>query len=198
MDLAIDVIGDILLNPVFDPSEIDVERHVILQEIGQALDTPDDVIFDWLQERAYPEQALGRTILGPPEQVRRFGQSDLRAFVGEHYGPNSMILAAAGAVDHAAIVKQAEELFGAMAARLPQAPEPARFAGGEVRQEKPLEQAHFALAFEAPDYCDPGIYTAQIYSNTLGGRHVVPPVSGNPRTARVVLHHLCPDRRVFR
>ena len=61
--LAVDVLADILLNPVFDPQEIETERGVILQEIGQALDTPDDVIFDWLQEQAYPEQAMGRTIL---------------------------------------------------------------------------------------------------------------------------------------
>ena len=68
--LALDVIGDILLNPVFDPHEIEVERGVILQEIGQALDTPDDVIFDWLQEESYRDQALGRTILGPAERIR--------------------------------------------------------------------------------------------------------------------------------
>ena len=167
--LAIDVIGDILLNPVFDPAEIDVERHVILQEIGQALDTPDDVIFDWLQERAYPGQALGRTILGPPEQVSGFARTDLQRFVGQHYGPQNMILAAAGAVDHDAIVRQAEALFGAMAKGAPHIFEPARFSGGEIRQVKPLEQAHFALAFEAPDYRDPAIYTAQVYANALGG-----------------------------
>ncbi|MEL7133792.1 MAG: pitrilysin family protein, partial [Pseudomonadota bacterium] len=67
--LALDVLADILLNPVFDTGEIEVERGVILQEIGQALDTPDDVIFDWLQEQAYPDQSLGRTILGPSERV---------------------------------------------------------------------------------------------------------------------------------
>ena len=80
--LALDVIADILLNPVFAPEEIDIERGVILQEIGQALDTPDDVIFDWLQERAYPDQPIGRTILGPPDRVRAFSRDDLRAFVG--------------------------------------------------------------------------------------------------------------------
>ncbi|MBT8408872.1 MAG: insulinase family protein, partial [Alphaproteobacteria bacterium] len=67
--LALDVISDIVLNPVFDPAEIEIERGVILQEIGQALDTPDDIIFDWLQEAAFPDQPLGRTILGPAERV---------------------------------------------------------------------------------------------------------------------------------
>ncbi|MGB3315169.1 MAG: pitrilysin family protein, partial [Albidovulum sp.] len=90
--LALDVISDIVLNPVFDEKEIETERHVILQEIGQSLDTPDDIIFDWLQEAAFPDQALGRTILGPAERVSTFGRGDLTGFVGEHYGPDQMIL----------------------------------------------------------------------------------------------------------
>jgi predicted Zn-dependent peptidase len=167
--LAIDVIGDILLNPLFERAEIELERHVILQEIGQALDTPDDVIFDWLQERAYPDQPLGRPILGPEQHVSGFGPDDLRAFVGEHYGPGQMILSASGAVDHAAIVAQAKSLFGAMAPRPHGVPESACFTGGEMRREKTLEQAHFALAFEAPNYRDPMIYTAQVYASALGG-----------------------------
>jgi predicted Zn-dependent peptidase len=167
--LAIDVIGDILLNPLFEHAEIDLERHVILQEIGQALDTPDDVIFDWLQDRAFPDQPLGRPILGPEEHVAAFGQSDLRAFVDEHYGPGQMILSASGAVDHAAIVTQAQALFGALPPRSHADPEAALFSGGETRREKALEQAHFALAFEAPSYRDPMIYTAQVYASALGG-----------------------------
>jgi predicted Zn-dependent peptidase len=75
--LALDVIADIILNPIFDPNEIEVERGVILQEIGQAADTPDDVIFDWLQGVAYPDQPMGRTILGPDERVNAFGRPDL-------------------------------------------------------------------------------------------------------------------------
>ncbi|MFB0993904.1 MAG: pitrilysin family protein, partial [Paracoccaceae bacterium] len=63
--LALDVISDIVLNPIFDAREIETERNVILQEIGQTLDTPDDIIFDWLQEISYPDQPFGRTILGP-------------------------------------------------------------------------------------------------------------------------------------
>ena len=167
--LAMDVIGDILLNPVFEPKEIETERHVILQEIGQALDTPDDVIFDWLQERAYADQPLGRTILGEAANVRGFSREDLAGFVAEQYGPGQMILSAAGGVDHDVLVEQAEALFGGMAGRgAPEAPR-ARFTGGEIRHEKTLEQAHMALAFEGPGYCDPEFYTAQIYSIALGG-----------------------------
>ena len=167
--LALDVVSDIVLNPIFDPSEIEVERGVILQEIGQALDTPDDVIFDWLQEKAYPDQALGRTILGPTERIKAFGRQDLQGFVAEHYSPANMVLSAAGAVDHDAIVTAAEAIFGGLSKGRLHHPTPAHFIGGEHRVEKDLEQAHFALAFESPDYTDPAIYTAQIYASALGG-----------------------------
>lgn len=167
--LALDVISDILLNPVFDPEEIELERGVILQEIGQALDTPDDVIFDWLQEAAYPDQAIGRPILGPAERVRGFARADLAGFVDAHYRPDRMILAAAGAVDHDQIMRLAEQAFGGMSRPSSTLIQPAGFIGGERRETRPLEQVHFTLAFEAPGYRDEAIYTAQVYANALGG-----------------------------
>ena len=167
--LALDVVADIVLNPVFDTAEIEVERGVILQEIGQALDTPDDIIFDWLQEAAYPGQALGRTILGPEDRVGAFQRDDFRRFVGTHYGPDRMILSAAGAVDHDAIVRQAEAIFGGLAPRGPEHPDPARFVTGERREMKKLEQVHFAFGFESPGYLHPDFYTAQIYAQAMGG-----------------------------
>ncbi len=168
--LGLDIIGDILINPVFNPHDVDVERSVILQEIGLSYDTPDDIVFDWLQEAAYPDQPLGRTILGPSERVSAFQSVDLSGFMSEQYLPENMILAAAGAVDHDEIVAQAEEIFGDLkpkGARL--AYTPAAFAGGERRELKALEQVHFTLGFEAPNYLDDDIYTAQIYSSAMGG-----------------------------
>ncbi len=167
--LGLDVIADILRNPILDPNEIEVERGVILQEIGQALDTPDDVIFDWLQEEAYPDQPIGRTILGPSERVSSFGRDDLQSFISDHYGPEQMILSAAGAVNHDEIVRLAETLFGDMPAKPLFQMDAARFRGGEMRQIKPLEQAHFALGFESPGYRADDIYVAQIYASALGG-----------------------------
>ncbi|SLN57913.1 Protease 3 precursor [Pseudoruegeria aquimaris] len=167
--LAMDVLADIVLNPVFDPKEIEVERGVILQEIGQALDTPDDVIFDWLQEEAYPDQPIGRTILGPSERVRAFSRSDLAGFVAEQYGPEHIILAAAGGVDHDAIVREAEKLFGHLPRRGDLPVEAASFRGGERRQVKDLEQVHFTMAFEGPSYRDETIECAQVFSTALGG-----------------------------
>ncbi len=167
--LALDVIADILLAPAFAEEEIQRERGVILQEIGQVLDTPDDVIFDWLQEAAFPDQPMGRSILGPAERVRAFGRGHLTDFVGAHYTPGRMILSAAGAVDHDQIVKQAEALFGDMAAGDAGEEGAARYAGGERRKVKELEQAHFALALPGPGYRDPDFYAAQVFSIAFGG-----------------------------
>ncbi len=167
--LALDVISDIVLNPVFDPREIETERNVILQEIGQTLDTPDDIIFDWLQEVSYPDQPFGRTILGPAKRVGAFSQQDLINFVAQHYGPNQMILSAAGGVDHDDILTKAIELFGHLPRHEPFQMLGADFLGGEKRKVKKLEQAHFTLSFEAPSYRAPDVYAAQIYGMALGG-----------------------------
>ncbi|MEM1273391.1 MAG: pitrilysin family protein [Pseudomonadota bacterium] len=167
--LALDLIADIVLNPAFDPHEIEVERGVILQEIGQANDTPDDIIFDWLQEAAYPEQPLGRTILGETQRVRGFARGDFQRFVAQHYGPGQLILSAAGAVDHDAIVRLAEAQFAHLTAQPVIAAAPARFHGGERRELKGLEQAHFTLALEAPGYRSDDVYAAQIFATALGG-----------------------------
>ena len=167
--LALDVLSDIVLNPLFEAREIEVERHVILQEIGQAHDTPDDVIFDWLQETAFPDQPLGRTILGPVERVESFHAGDLSRFVAERYAPGNIIVAAAGGVDHDQIVRAAEATFGHLEAHDGGPVEAAAFLGGETRVEKGLEQAHFACAFETPGYRDERVWTAQIFATAFGG-----------------------------
>ncbi|MEM6947936.1 MAG: pitrilysin family protein [Pseudomonadota bacterium] len=167
--LALDLITDIVLNPAFDPREIEVERGVILQEIGQANDTPDDIIFDWLQEEAFAGQPLGRPILGPADRVRGFSRADFARFVARHYGPSRIILSAAGAVNHDEIVRLAEAALGHLPAQANEVPEPGRFTGGERREVKDLEQAHFTLALETPGYRSDDIYTAQIFASALGG-----------------------------
>ncbi len=167
--LALDVIADITLNPAFEAREIEIERGVILQEIGQMLDTPDDVIFERLQEIAYPDQPMGRSILGSTDRVSAFCAGDLRTFVGAHYQPGQMILAAAGAVDHDAIVAQARDLFGPLTARAPSRFDPARFARGEFRLIEDLEQVHLALAFAAEGWHSPDLHVAHTYAAIMGG-----------------------------
>jgi predicted Zn-dependent peptidase len=167
--LALDVLADIVLQPAMPDGEIEVERGVILQEIGQALDTPDDIIFDWLQETAYPDQAFGRAILGPAERIGTYRRDDLATFVLEHYAPDQIVVSAAGAIDPEAILRLVEEHFGHLAPRPVPPAEAARFAGGERRVAKRLEQAHVALAFPAPSARDDAAYVAQIYAGAVGG-----------------------------
>ena len=167
--LALDVISDIILNSKNESAEVDVERNVILQEIGQTNDTPDDIIFDWLQETAYPDQPYGRPILGPTSNVKRFSRKDLIDFTKQHYTPNRMILCAAGDVDHEALIKLCEKYF----LKLPKQNETSviqgTFLGGEKRVEKKLEQAHFALSFKSASIKDPNIFASQIFAVAMGG-----------------------------
>ncbi|MEM8571116.1 MAG: pitrilysin family protein [Pseudomonadota bacterium] len=169
VETALDLLSDIVFNPLFDQPDIEVERGVILQEIGQALDTPDDIIFDWLQETAFPEQPFGRTILGPAERVSCFDKGDLSTFVREHYAPDQVILAASGAVNPERIFAAAERLLGHLQNRKSDAALPARFNGGDRRVVRPLEQVHMAIALESPNASSDAAYTAQVYATAMGG-----------------------------
>src|SRR5579862_8782089 len=136
--LALDILADILQHSTFEPNELERERTVILQEIGQANDTPDDIIFDYFQERAFPDQAMGRPVLGSPKIIRKLSRRSVIAYLRDHYGASRMVLSAAGHVDHAAFVELAEQLLAEMPAERPLATEPARYTGGERREERDL------------------------------------------------------------
>lgn len=167
--LAVDILADILQESVFDPNELDREQDVITQEIGQSLDTPDDLVFDRLQEACYPDQALGRSILGTEESVGALTPDILRGHMARHYRAHNMILSAAGAVDHDALVRLAAEKFGGLPPSLPRDLPRAHYHGGHVREDKDLEQAHLVLALEGVTYDDPDFFTSQVFSTVLGG-----------------------------
>lgn len=168
--LALDILADILQHSVFDAEEMEREREVIIQEIGQSEDTPDDIIFDHLQETAFPGQPLGRSILGTVERVSAMQRGDLQGFLDRFYHGPSLVLVAAGAVDHDMLVAEAERLF----ARLRQTPrakqQDARYGGGgEKRAVRDLEQAHVAIALPGLAFDDPDYYAMQVYATVLGG-----------------------------
>ncbi|HEX6101967.1 MAG TPA: pitrilysin family protein [Alphaproteobacteria bacterium] len=167
--IAVDILADILQHSTFDPAELERERAVILQEIGQAEDTPDDIIFDHLQLTAFPEQALGRPILGSPEIVRRLDREAVRSYMRTRYGASSMILVGAGRVEHEALVRLAERHFAQLPAKADLAREPAAFVGGERRDQKELEQVHLVLGFAGLPHTDPDYYAASVYSTLIGG-----------------------------
>ncbi|MSO64474.1 MAG: insulinase family protein [Alphaproteobacteria bacterium] len=167
--LAVDLLADILQHSTFDPEELGRERQVIIQEIGQTEDTPDDIVFDYFQETAYPDQPIGRSILGIPERVERFTSADLRAYMAEQYHAPRMVLAAAGSVDHDELVRLAEGKLGDLPARNPAGFDPARYRGGDRRIGRDLEQVHVIAGFDGVSYSDPDYYVAQVYSTALGG-----------------------------
>ncbi|HEY4943034.1 MAG TPA: pitrilysin family protein [Rhizomicrobium sp.] len=167
--LAIDLLSDILIHPAFAQDEIERERQVVLQEIGQAADTPDDIVFDHLQSVSYPDQPMGWPTLGVVETVSAFSQDDLRGYFGANYRAGDMTFVASGAVSHDAIVKLVGEKFAALKPGPTPAPLPARYVGGDIRKEEDLEQAHITFALPGVSSADPDFYAAQVYVTALGG-----------------------------
>ncbi len=167
--LALDILADILRDSVFDPEEFRREQHVILQEIGATQDNPEDLVDDFLQEAAFADQPLGRTILGTPEIVRSQTPESLARYQSAHYRAPNTVIAAAGAVDHGRFVKDCERLFGDLDADLPAPPAPGRYTGGEKRLAKPLTEAHVMLGFAAPSFLDEGHYATRVAAAVLGG-----------------------------
>src|SRR4029079_19201108 len=137
--LAVDVLSDILSNPTFDPEELQREQNVIVQEIGAADDAPDDLVVDKLQETAFPGQSVGRSILGTRESVRSFDRKRLAAYLVRNYRAPDMVIAAAGAVEHRALLDQVERQFAGFNGPPGPVPEPAVFVGGTCIESRELE-----------------------------------------------------------
>ncbi|MGH6719029.1 MAG: M16 family metallopeptidase [Alphaproteobacteria bacterium] len=168
--LAVDLLADILRNSAFNPADVEREVQVVRQEIAQVEDTPDDLIFDLFQEAAYPDQAFGRSILGTVASLERFDSQTLRRHLEHEYRPERMVLAAAGALDHAAVVALATQAFGTMPGAAPGGGRSKpRYHGGERREVRDLEQLHLVLGFKSPGARDPAFYATQVLSTALGG-----------------------------
>ena len=167
--LAIDILSDILRNSVFDPDELAREQHVVLQEIGAALDTPDDRVYDLFTEAAFPQQPIGRTILGTAETVQSVGSPMLGEYLNLHYRGPAMVIAAAGAVDHDKLVALSAERFGDLSAKPGPAPVAARYRGGDLREARDLMETQVLIGFEGRPYNHDSFYTAQVLAAVLGG-----------------------------
>ncbi len=167
--LAVDILADILTGSVFDAAELERERTVILQEIGQAQDVPEDVVFDLFQETAFPAQAMGRSILGRPEVIRSLPRDAVAGWMAERYRAPAMVLAAAGHIEHEQLLGLAERYFASLPTAEAALPEAARYAGGELRENRDLEQAHVVLGCEGPGFGEAGFYPAQVFSTLYGG-----------------------------
>jgi predicted Zn-dependent peptidase len=167
--LGVDIIGDILCHSSFEPEELERERGVILQEIGQANDTPDDIIFDHFQSAAYPSQPMGRPVLGTEAIIRGMKRDALPGFMNTHYTPENMVIAASGNLHHEQVVELVQNHFADLPKAQPEQPMPADYTGGEYRELRDLDQAHIVLGFDSPGYGEPDYYPAMLLSTLLGG-----------------------------
>ena len=168
---AVAILGDVLTASVFDPAEIATEKGVILQEIKRHSDNPSGVASDGFSRIAFPDQPLGRPILGAPQVVAALDRADLAAFVGRHYFARNMVVVGAGNIDHAAFADLVARHFSALPAGAePAPPAPATYVGGFFRDtERDFQQVTMLLGFGSVPDTDPAVHAHGLLAAALGG-----------------------------
>jgi predicted Zn-dependent peptidase len=167
--LALELIADLIRAPKLDEGELEREKLVILSELGECLDAPDDLIHDHLFEAAFGEQPLARPVLGKEQSICSLGQADCIQWLAEQYRPGRLVISAAGKVDPGHILLLAEALFGDLEATAPPVIAPARFAGGTRSDRRTAEQTHLALAYQGLGASDPAAPALSLFAQAVGG-----------------------------
>jgi predicted Zn-dependent peptidase len=167
--LAVELLADMVQRPHFEAADLEREKDVVLQELGEARDTPSDIVFDELWSAAFADQPLGRPVLGDEQSIETVEVEHLHAWRRERYRAGSLILVAAGKVEHERLVALAERHFADLPAGALDAAEPGRFTGGARVGRVPSEQAHLTLGFAAPAQRDPDYFAARLFSDIAGG-----------------------------
>ena len=170
LPLGLDVIADLVRHPTLDGGDLAREKPVIAQEIAEAADTPDDLVFELAQAKAFAGHALGRPILGTVESVGAASREALAGFHAAHYASDAVVVAAAGAVDEAELLERVQARFGDAAPAADPAPDIApRFVGGQAPTSRALEQAHLVLLLPALGLRDPDYFALRLFAEILGG-----------------------------
>ena len=169
LELAVDVLTDIICNSTFPEEEIRKEREVVVQEIKQTIDTPDDIIFDYFQEKAFPGQAVGRTVLGPVSKVRSFTRDTLNNYMQSNYGADNMVVCAVGNLEHNNFVEMVKKRMSAFRSKSNFVPDKQLYKGGFRAKEKEIEQAHVILGFNGFAYDSDKYYPEMLFSSLFGG-----------------------------
>lgn len=171
---ALEILSDILQNSNLDDRAIERERDVILREMQEVEGIPEEVIFDHLHATAFQHSPLGRTILGPAENVRRLTRENLADYIATNYTAPRMVVSAAGAIDHGALVSAAEKAFskvpsGGVTADQLVKQGPAFFTGSDVRIRDPdVPNTHIAIAFQGASWTDPDSIPLMVMQTMLG------------------------------
>ncbi|HEY0044835.1 MAG TPA: pitrilysin family protein [Allosphingosinicella sp.] len=167
--LGVEILSDLVLRPHFDAEDLEREKDVVLQELGEARDTPSDIIFDDLQSAAFADQPLGRSILGSEESIEEVSAADLEEWRRTQYRAGSLTLVAAGKVDHDALVELAEKHLADALPGENDVPEAAHFTGGDRVGRASSDQAHIALGFGGPGQLDGDYYASRLFADAVGG-----------------------------
>lgn len=168
-ELALDVISDLILNPTFPEEELVKEREVVVQEIKQTIDSPDDIIFDYFQGKAFPDLPLGRSILGPAEKVRSFDGQALQNYLKTNYAAENIVVCAVGNLEHEKFVEMCRQRLSGLQPDVSFTAQPQKYVGGFYVEKRDIEQTHVVLGFEGFDYNSDHYYPAMIFSTLFGG-----------------------------
>jgi processing peptidase subunit beta len=174
---AMDILADILLNSNLDRRAIERERDVILREMKEVNKNPEELTLDHLHATAFENSGLGRTILGPEENIRKLSREDLRGYIDTHYLAPQMVIAGAGAVDHGMLCDLANYYFGGLKRELNEEEkesdavclDEAKFIGSDVRFHFASDtMAHISMAYEGASWTSEYAYPLMILQNLLG------------------------------
>lgn len=169
-NMAIDILSDMLQNSLISEDELERERGVVLQELYQSRDTPDDIIFEHFQKMAFGNQPLGTSILETEEIVSKMSSDDLRKYLARYYHSNNIIFGAVGNVSHNELLDTANKYFSAFSnEKTPTYNTQFKYIGGNHSDIRDIEQVHAIVGFEGVSSKDTDYYTMAILSSILGG-----------------------------
>lgn len=170
LPLAVDVLSDMFRNSIYDPQEIELEKNVVLEEIKRHEDTPEELVHDMLARTVWDGHPLGNSVLGTAESIAGLSREDILNFIGSRYAPDSLVIAAAGNLEHEALVDQVAGLFGNLEGNGGGggcgAPV---FLSESALTGRSTEQVHFCIAAEGYSHLDPRKYPLAVIDATLGG-----------------------------
>ena len=169
-DKAIEILADILQNSLFAQVDIDKELNIIMQEMAGVNDNPDDLVYEKFYSLAFPNQSIGKSILGDAENLAKFRKQNFMSFLEKHYTSENIYISVAGNIEHEKVINFAEKYFLSFPSGLEQKLVPATYSGGFKHTKKTLEQTSIALGFESVPYSNiTEFYYTQILSVILGG-----------------------------
>ena len=171
LELAVDILADLVINAAMDETELEKERGVILEEIAMDEDSPEDLVHDLLQAAQYGEQSPAQPILGPAEQIAAYTREELLAFRKKHYAPKETVIALAGSYDPDKVLEWVTAYFGGWENEIPpvETPDWQVLTGVNALREKDSEQMHICMGFPGAAYATDRVYPLAVANNILGG-----------------------------